>query len=29
VRYRLISHRRLGHDLMAIYDLTEHVHRTR
>jgi diaminohydroxyphosphoribosylaminopyrimidine deaminase / 5-amino-6-(5-phosphoribosylamino)uracil reductase len=29
VRYRLISHRRLGHDLMAIYDLTDHVHRTR
>jgi diaminohydroxyphosphoribosylaminopyrimidine deaminase / 5-amino-6-(5-phosphoribosylamino)uracil reductase len=29
VRYRLISHRRLGHDLMAIYDLSAHVHRTR
>ena len=28
-RYRLVTHRRLGDDLMAIYDLTEHVHRTR
>ncbi len=28
-RYRLVAHRRLGDDLMAIYDLTEHVHRTR
>ena len=28
-RYRLIAHRRLGDDLMAIYDLTTSVHRTR
>lgn len=28
-RYRLVSHRRLGDDLMAIYDLTTRVHRTR
>ena len=28
-RYRLVSHRRLGDDLMAIYDLTHSVHRTR
>jgi len=29
VRHRLVSHRRLGDDLMAIYDLTDSVHRTR
>ena len=29
VRHRLVSHRRLGDDLMAIYDLTPRVHRTR
>ncbi len=29
VRHRLVSHRRLGDDLMAIYDLTDRVHRTR
>ncbi len=28
-RHRLVSHRRLGDDLMAIYDLTHRVHRTR
>lgn len=28
-RHRLVSHRRLGDDLMAIYDLTHSVHRTR
>ena len=28
-RYRLVAHRRLGDDLMAIYDLTPSVHRTR
>ena len=28
-RYRLVAHRRLGDDLMAIYDLTDRVHRTR
>ncbi|HYW51721.1 MAG TPA: bifunctional diaminohydroxyphosphoribosylaminopyrimidine deaminase/5-amino-6-(5-phosphoribosylamino)uracil reductase RibD [Gemmatimonadaceae bacterium] len=28
-RHRLVSHRRLGDDLMAIYDLTPSVHRTR
>ncbi len=28
-RHRLIAHRRLGDDLMAIYDLTHSVHRTR
>jgi diaminohydroxyphosphoribosylaminopyrimidine deaminase / 5-amino-6-(5-phosphoribosylamino)uracil reductase len=28
-RHRLVSHRRLGDDLMAIYDLTTSVHRTR
>ena len=28
-RYRLVSHRRLGDDLMAIYDLASRVHRTR
>lgn len=28
-RHRLVSHRRLGDDLMAIYDLTSSVHRTR
>ena len=28
-RYRLVAHRRLGDDLMAIYDLTASVHRTR
>jgi diaminohydroxyphosphoribosylaminopyrimidine deaminase/5-amino-6-(5-phosphoribosylamino)uracil reductase len=28
-RYRLVAHRRLGDDLMAIYDLTNSVHRTR
>ena len=29
VRHRLVSHRRLGDDLMAIYDLSSSVHRTR
>ncbi len=29
VRHRLVSHRRFGDDLMAIYDLTHSVHRTR
>jgi diaminohydroxyphosphoribosylaminopyrimidine deaminase / 5-amino-6-(5-phosphoribosylamino)uracil reductase len=29
VRHRLVAHRRLGDDLMAIYDLTSSVHRTR
>jgi diaminohydroxyphosphoribosylaminopyrimidine deaminase/5-amino-6-(5-phosphoribosylamino)uracil reductase len=29
VRHRLVSHRRLGDDLMAIYDFTDSVHRTR
>ncbi len=29
LRHRLVSHRRLGDDLMAIYDLTDSVHRTR
>ena len=29
VRHRLVSHRRMGDDLMAIYDLTSRVHRTR
>ncbi len=28
-RHRLVAHRRLGDDLMAIYDLTPSVHRTR
>jgi diaminohydroxyphosphoribosylaminopyrimidine deaminase/5-amino-6-(5-phosphoribosylamino)uracil reductase len=28
-RFRLVAHRRLGDDLMAIYDLTNRVHRTR
>ncbi len=28
-RHRLVSHRRMGDDLMAIYDLTASVHRTR
>ncbi len=28
-RYRLVAHRRLGDDLMAIYDITDRVHRTR
>ena len=28
-RHRLVAHRRLGEDLMAIYDLTTSVHRTR
>jgi diaminohydroxyphosphoribosylaminopyrimidine deaminase / 5-amino-6-(5-phosphoribosylamino)uracil reductase len=28
-RHRLVAHRRLGDDLMAIYDLTSSVHRTR
>ncbi|MBC7844724.1 MAG: dihydrofolate reductase family protein, partial [Gemmatimonadaceae bacterium] len=28
-RHRLVAHRRLGEDLMAIYDLTHSVHRTR
>ncbi len=28
-RHRLVSHRRMGDDLMAIYDLTSRVHRTR
>lgn len=28
-RFRLVAHRRLGDDLMAIYDLTDRVHRTR
>jgi len=28
-RHRLVSHRRLGDDLMAIYDLSSSVHRTR
>lgn len=28
-RHRLVSHRRLGDDLMAIYDLSPSVHRTR
>jgi diaminohydroxyphosphoribosylaminopyrimidine deaminase / 5-amino-6-(5-phosphoribosylamino)uracil reductase len=28
-RFRLVSHRKLGDDLMAIYDLTDNVHRTR
>ena len=28
-RHRLVAHRRLGDDLMAIYDLTASVHRTR
>lgn len=29
VRHRLVAHRRLGDDIMAIYDLTHSVHRTR
>jgi diaminohydroxyphosphoribosylaminopyrimidine deaminase / 5-amino-6-(5-phosphoribosylamino)uracil reductase len=28
-RHRLVAHRRMGDDLMAIYDLTPSVHRTR
>jgi diaminohydroxyphosphoribosylaminopyrimidine deaminase/5-amino-6-(5-phosphoribosylamino)uracil reductase len=28
-RFRLVAHRRLGDDLMAIHDLTNRVHRTR
>jgi diaminohydroxyphosphoribosylaminopyrimidine deaminase / 5-amino-6-(5-phosphoribosylamino)uracil reductase len=28
-RHRLVTHRRMGDDLMAIYDLTTSVHRTR
>lgn len=29
VRHRLVTHRRFGDDLMAIYDLSRRVHRTR